>query len=85
MTTHEEKPPLHPFEVRISIGGNTWEYVLRAMEELAKYIEDRGPEAGLSSGGYGGCHSVDVTTRDISPEAYRKELGEWHERVRAVR
>lgn len=71
------KPPVHAFEVRISIGGDDWGYVLRAIEELASHIPDHGPECGMCSGGGGGCHSVDIKRRDVTPEQYHRELEEW--------
>lgn len=71
--------PQHPFEVRISIGGDDWEYVRRAAQEVADYIAERTPETcNLASGGGGGSHSVHVQTRDISAEEFRRELHEWH-------
>ena len=72
-------PPKHPFEVNIRIGGDTWEYILRTVRELSYHLEEHGPDCRLCSGGAGGCHSVDIQRRDISPEDYRKELQESHE------
>jgi hypothetical protein len=69
--------PRHPFEVRITIGGDDWEYVLHTLMELRAHLEEHGPDCNLSSGGGGGCHSVDIQQREISVEAYRKELSDW--------
>jgi len=33
----KESPPLHPFEVRISIGGVTWDHVLSHLQEVADH------------------------------------------------
>ena|ERR1051325_3769585 len=73
-----EAPPVHPFEVRISIGGNTRKYVVETLEDIAREIEEGRGE--VVSGGYSGCHSVTIATRDISPDDYRKELTAWMER-----
>ncbi|HEV7674469.1 MAG TPA: hypothetical protein VGQ12_08060 [Candidatus Angelobacter sp.] len=69
--------PRHPFELRISIGGDDWDYVVRVIRELAVHIEEHGPDCAMCSGGAGGCHSVDIQRREISVEAYRKELADW--------
>jgi hypothetical protein len=46
------KTPMHPFEVRISIGGDDWDYILRAVADIAKHFIERGPDhIGLCSGG----------------------------------
>lgn len=76
--TLDTDAPLHAFEVSVKIGGNTWEYVLQTLTELAEYLRDNGPR-GLASGGWNGCHSIDIRQRDISPEAYRAELEAWRE------
>ena len=76
-----EKPPQHAFEITIRIGANTWEYARSAAQEIAYYIADREPDqVNLSSGGWDGCHSVDLQRRRISPEDYRKELEAWREK-----
>lgn len=73
-----EGPPVHPFEVRISIGGNTRKYVVETLEDIAFAIQEGRGE--VVSGGYSGCHSVTIATRDITPDDYRKELAAWMER-----
>ena len=72
-----ERVPQHPFEVIISIGGDTWDYVERTMSELAEHLKERGPECGLISGGSGGSHSVSIARREVSVEQFHKELEEW--------
>lgn len=74
---HLGPAPRHAFEVTIKIGGDDWEYVLRAIKELAQYLEDHGPECKLLSAGAGGCHHVHIETRDIAPEDYHMELMRW--------
>jgi len=69
--------PLHPFEVRIHIGGDDWEYVLHTMQKLSFELREHGPDYGTVSGGAGGCHSVTIAKRDISAADYREELHEW--------
>lgn len=70
--------PRHAFEVRISIGGNDWDYVRRTMKELLDMVEDRKPEeVGCASGGWNGCHSIDVQRRDVTPDKFREELEAW--------
>lgn len=85
MTDPVENVPQHAFEVRISIGGDEWPYVLRTMEELARYLRVNGTHSNLASGGGGGSHSVTVVQRDVSPTAYHVELAAWMERERAQR
>lgn len=70
-------PPKHPFEVRISIGGDDWDYVLRVIDELALHLRDHGPDCSLCSGGAGGSHSVHIERRDISAADYHRELEAW--------
>jgi hypothetical protein len=72
-----EKPaPLHPFEVRISIGANERSYIVVTLRELSDEF-DAGRESGSVSGDWRGSHSVTVAKRDITPEAYRAELEDW--------
>jgi hypothetical protein len=75
----EPAAPMHAFEVRISIGGETWDYVVRTLDELADHIALHGPGCNMCSGGAGGSHSVTIAERDITPEAYRAELEEWRQ------
>jgi hypothetical protein len=75
----ERPAPLHPFEVRISIGANDREYIVRALKELTSLFEKGGGPS--VSGGWCGCYSSTVTVRDITPEAYRAELEEWSQQV----
>lgn len=81
----EPRAPQHAFEVRVSIGGNTWEYVQRAIRELLEMVESReANEVGCSSGSWDGCHSIDVALRDVTPERYREELEEWRQKIVAA-
>lgn len=70
-------PPRHAFELSIKIGGDDWDYVLRSIRELAVHLENCGPDCGMSSGGCGGSHSVDIQKRDVAPEQYHRELMIW--------
>jgi hypothetical protein len=79
----EEKAPLHAFEISIAIGGNTLEYVDRALADIRTHLASN--RGGMMSGGGGGCHSLTVRTRDIAPEAYDRELLEWSDRQRGRR
>jgi hypothetical protein len=72
-------PPLHAFELRVVIGGNTWPFVLRAIADIARRIEETGENCGIASGGGGGCFSVDLARREISPDDYDRELIAWAE------
>ena len=69
--------PRHAFEIRISIGAETWPLAVYEMRRLADHIEEHGPECNMASGGAGSCSSVHVEKRDVSPEKYRAELEEW--------
>jgi hypothetical protein len=76
--TGEPPPPQHPFEVRIMIGGDDWDYVQRSARIIAAYIEEREPgDCSLASGGGGGSYSVSVASRNVSVEQFHKELEEW--------
>ncbi|UWZ84626.1 hypothetical protein [Occallatibacter riparius] len=80
----EEKPPVHPVEVRISIGGDNFEYVQRVLSELDREAFLRDADSfRMCSGGAGGSYSVTTVTRDISAEDFRAELAAWFERRRA--
>jgi len=35
---------MHSFEVRIWIGGDDWDYILRALADIAKHFIERGPD-----------------------------------------
>jgi hypothetical protein len=78
----EEKAPVHPFEIRIAIGANDWDYALRVMRELVARMEKCGPDRNvdIASGGWSGCHSLTCQSREITAEEYRKELSAWFER-----
>ena len=80
----ESTVPAHPFEVRINIGGDDWDYVLRTMERLAEHLREHGPECGMCSGGAGGSHSVSIAKRNISVEEFHAELQAWHSKLRAA-
>lgn len=72
------KPPQHPIEVRITIGGEDWQYVRRIISELHTEANWREPEHfQMYGGGAGGSYSVTTTQRDIKPEDFRRELEEW--------
>lgn len=73
------KPPQHPVEVVIHIGGENWEYIAHRLRELASELrEDRGQYYGGGfGGGGGGCFSVTIARREVSIEDYRKELDTW--------
>jgi hypothetical protein len=82
----DEPAPHHEFELRITISASTWEYARRASQDIADYIAERDPEqVGLSSGGWDGAHSIDLSRRDITPEKYREELEQWRQRLVATR
>ena len=77
LSGEELRPPAHAFELRISIGGENWDYVVRTLQELADHIPEHGPTCGLCSGGAGGSHSVTIHQRDVTPEQYHIELQQW--------
>ena len=78
----DELAPKHAFEVRVVIGGTTWESVRRDIERAAEHIRERDPEhCGCASGHWDGCFSVDVARRDVTPEQYREELEQWRQRM----
>jgi hypothetical protein len=79
-------PPVSPFTVRITIGGQDWRYVRRRLEELAFEAQRREPaEFQMCGGGAGGNYSVTTSTRDITPEKYEEELQAWSARNREAR
>lgn len=80
--SEKEAPPRHAFELTVKIGGDDWDYVLRVMAELADHLQEHGPECSMCSGGGGGCHSVHIERREVSPEEYHRELQEWMARTR---
>ena len=80
----KDHPPLHPVEVRISIGGEDWEYVRKALRELSAEAGWRHPDSfQMVSGGAGGSYSVTTAERNVSIEQFHKELHEWCERNRS--
>lgn len=86
VTASDTEAPQHAFELRLSVGGETWELTLKEMQRLVDEVYARGPLAGLQSGGGGTAANLLVATRDVSPEQYRAELDEWFQgRQRARR
>jgi len=80
-TAAQDAAPRPPFEVRISIGGEDWDYIVRSMWDLAAHLQAHGPEGSMMmSGGAGGSYSVSVYKREIAKEQFRKELIEWFDR-----
>lgn len=78
----DEEAPHHPFEIKISIGGDDWEYVQRAMKNLLQHVEEREPQdVGCASGGAGGSHSIDCFIRDVSVKQFHEELEAWRRRL----
>lgn len=81
--TDNDPAPCHPFEVNITIGGDTWEYVQRAARHISQFLAERTPDkASACSGGGGGSFGVMVAVRDVTPEDFHRELQEWFERMR---
>jgi hypothetical protein len=78
-TTSRPEVSQHAFEVRISIGGNDWGYVIRTLRELASHVEDHGPECSLCSGGWHGSHSIHIKSRDVTTDQFRNELEAWRQ------
>ena len=77
-----EKPPRHAYELTLRIGGETWEDVLRMLENKAHHIRQHGPECDSTWGGAGTSGYVHIQTRDVTPEKYREELEAWMQRRR---
>jgi hypothetical protein len=75
-------PPKHAFEVKITIGANTREYIERALEQIS-FDVSRG-STNVASGGWDGSYSFDVAERDIAPDAYRDELQKWMDNERSA-
>lgn len=72
------EPPVPPFSVELSVRGESWLYVIRALERAIEALAEDGPRASIISGGGGGSMSLSVRTRDVSTEQYRNELADWH-------
>jgi hypothetical protein len=79
---HAIPPPQHPFDVRISIGANNWDYVLRAAVQVLEDLRRAGPDCNVCSGGWDGSFSITVHRRPISADEYREELRRWTEATR---
>lgn len=66
---------MHRFELRICIGAVDWASLQDAARDVLEHIQERDEDhVGLASGGWNGCHSIDLYHRDVSPEQYRDEL-----------
>ena len=70
--------PLHAFEVKVSIGANTKEYLIEALREILQTFEE-GNIGNSCSGGWHGSYSVTSHVRNITPEDYRAELEQWRQ------
>ncbi len=78
-----DPPPRAPFEVRLTVTGDTWTDALRILQETVDEIVSHGPECSSTGGSPGGSHSVDIQTRAVAIERYHMELHAWRERRRA--
>lgn len=72
-------PPKPPIELAISIGGENWSYVRRALSDMLCDLDEYGSLASALSGGGGGRYSIRVARRDVPVEQYRAELRTWFE------
>jgi len=76
------KTPRHPFEVRLSIGGDDWDDILRAVADIAKHFIERGPDR--LGRRRGGCYADTASTCSAGTPARRstsRRPPEWHEAV----
>jgi hypothetical protein len=74
----DNPPPMHRYELRITIGAVDWDSMQRALEDVVEHVKSRDEKSvGMASGGWNGCHSVDLFVRDVTPEIYREELEAW--------
>lgn len=71
----DNKPPQPAFTVEISVGGCEWERVAHVLAEAVERMS--GPEYRIVWGGAGTHGHVHITTRDVTPEQYNRELSEW--------
>lgn len=73
--------PIHPVEVIIRIGGESFAYIQHRLRDLANEAHQRDASCfQMYGGGAGGSYSVTTTQRDISPADFRRELDEWFEK-----
>jgi hypothetical protein len=71
--------PLHPIEVRISIGANGPAELRQLLRNVVEQFEDNDTPNGCS-GGWDGGWSITTAKRDVSADDYRTELETWRHR-----
>lgn len=70
--------PHRAYELDIHIGGDSWEDVLRHLQDLAHHIPDHGLECNSTSGGYSANHTVHVAHRpEMNHDRYFDDLSEY--------
>lgn len=63
--------PKRRFDLQITIGGDTWEDVARACDEIVSHVAEHGPACTSVSGGPSSGWAVSVTERpEMTHEAY---------------
>lgn len=73
----ENKPPQPAFTVEISVGACDWERLAVELVRAAEHVQEHGQHCNRVWGGAGTHGHVHITTRDVTPEQYNRELSEW--------
>ena len=70
--------PRRRWEVRITVGGDTWDDVKWQLRDLLPHIEDHGPECKSVSGSPSSNHVVYVLhDPEMTHERYHEELDRY--------
>lgn len=79
------KPPKRCYQLKINVGGDTWEDVIWQLKDLVDHVIDHGPECQMVSGGCNAGWNIEVEHRpDMTNAKYFEALGNWraHEGTR---
>jgi hypothetical protein len=77
-------PPKRRFEVRLDIGGDSWDDILEQVDFLGIHLAgENGPKCNSVMGGNSSSHVVVVVERpDVTPDKYRAALLEYRHQLK---
>lgn len=78
--TPQPTPPKRKYTLRMSIGGDEWEDVFRALREAMEHVSEAGPNCRTVSGGVSAGYFVEVEHHpEMTREKYHEELDSYLE------
>lgn len=56
----DPQKPVRPYELRISIGADSWDEAMRALQDIADHVAEHGVKCDLCSGGPSSGYTVTI-------------------------